>query len=81
MSRGELATGGWTHLKRADCHWTARFIIEVSFGTLTGSGGWVKLKRHGGSLNHPKGKQEDGGRNDKMIMSRVAHATLFAYTN
>ena len=34
LSRGELASGGWAHLKRADCHWTARLIIEVSFGTL-----------------------------------------------
>jgi hypothetical protein len=33
-SGGELATGratgGWAHLKRADCRRTARFIIEVS---------------------------------------------------
>jgi hypothetical protein len=31
-------------------------------------------------LNHPKGKQEDGGRNDKMNLSRVAQAAFFAYT-
>ena len=30
VSRGELATGGWAHLKRADCHRTARVITEVS---------------------------------------------------
>ena len=34
LSRGELATGGWTHLKRADCHWTAQLIIEVLSETL-----------------------------------------------
>ena len=38
----------------------------------------LKLKRHGGSLNHPKGNTgEDGGRDDKTNMSRVA---LSAYT-
>ena len=30
MSRGELATGGWAHLKQADCHQTAKLIIKVS---------------------------------------------------
>jgi hypothetical protein len=34
LSRDELATGGWAHLKRDDCHWTARLIIEVSSGNL-----------------------------------------------
>ena len=38
------------------------------------------MKWHRGSLNHPKGKQEDGGRNDKVNMPRVAQAALFAYT-
>jgi hypothetical protein len=28
VSGGELATGGWD-LKRADCRWTARLIIEI----------------------------------------------------
>ena len=38
----------------------------------------MKLKRHGGSLNHPKGNTgEDGGRDNKTNMSRVA---LSAYT-
>ena len=36
----------------------------------------MKLKRHGSSLNHPKGNTgEDGGRDDKTNMSRDA---LFA---
>ena len=26
----ELATGGWTYLKRADCRWIVMLIIEVS---------------------------------------------------
>jgi hypothetical protein len=30
VSGGELATGGWAHLKRADCCRTVRLIIEVS---------------------------------------------------
>ena len=29
MSGGELATGGWAHLKRPDCHRTARLIIDI----------------------------------------------------
>ena len=29
MSRGELATGGWAHLKRADYRRAARLIIEI----------------------------------------------------
>ena len=29
-SGGELATGGWAHLKRVDCRRTARLIIEIS---------------------------------------------------
>ena len=26
---GELATGGWAHLKRTDCHRATRVITEV----------------------------------------------------
>jgi Ankyrin repeat len=29
VSRDELATGGWAQLKRADCHRTARLIIDL----------------------------------------------------
>ena len=45
----------------------------------------MKLKRHGGSLNHPKGNmREDGGRDDKTNVSRVAlsaypKTTFWAY--
>ena len=43
------------------------------------------MKRHGGSLNHPKGNmREDGGRDDKTNVSRVAlsaypKTTFWAY--
>ena len=29
MSGGKLVPGGWAHLKRPDCHQTARLIIDI----------------------------------------------------
>jgi hypothetical protein len=55
---GELATGGWAHLRQADCPRTTRLIIENMIRNLidlkTVSGGRENLKRQGGSLNRPK---------------------------
>ena len=61
MSGDELATGGWAHLKQADCRRTAKLIIEIALefelGWRAGKVFLEVVRRF-----RPKGIAEDGDR-------------------